>query len=37
MKFAKGNYGGTMRLGAYPCTLRSGTIALQRVRGRGGQ
>lgn len=27
-KIAKGAYGGTMRLGAYPCKLRSGTIAL---------
>ena len=26
-KIAKGNYGGSMRLGAYPCRLRSGTIA----------
>jgi CTP synthase len=26
-KLAKKNYGGTMRLGAYPCTLKKGTIA----------
>jgi len=26
-KIAKGNYGGTMRLGSYPCKLKEGTIA----------
>ncbi|OGC86288.1 CTP synthase [Candidatus Adlerbacteria bacterium RIFCSPLOWO2_01_FULL_54_21b] len=26
-KIAKGEYGGTMRLGSYPCALREGTIA----------
>ena len=26
-KIARGEYGGTMRLGAYPCKLRNGTIA----------
>lgn len=26
-KIAKGDYGGTMRLGGYPCKLRSGSIA----------
>lgn len=28
-KIIRGNYGGTMRLGAYPCKLISGTIASQ--------
>ena len=26
-KLTKNDYGGTMRLGTYPCKLRSGTIA----------
>lgn len=32
-KLAKNDYGGSMRLGAYPCKLRSGTIA-REVYGR---
>lgn len=31
-KLAEGNYGATMRLGAYPCDLKKGTVAAQAYR-----
>lgn len=33
-KIARGEYGGTMRLGSYPCKLRTGTLA-QKCYGKG--
>jgi len=31
---AEKNYGGTMRLGAYPCLLKEGTVAFEAYGGR---